>query len=169
MLILLLLIRQHSFSHSYSCFRCAGVPNPSSSSSYLLSGDQHVIPHIRENSGLNKEPFQAQSFASTLHLGPFTDAALDEPQHSILLLPADLWRWRTDITWQRNPHFASSRKKGNIAADLLASPEDPAQLLDQRGCRRSSAWLSPHSSEQTRRRWTPPQRCGSLLCSTGPR
>lgn len=64
---------------------------------YLLSSDAHVIPHVREYSGLNEEPFHAQSFASTLQLGSFTDAALDILQHTILLLPTDLWPWRTDI------------------------------------------------------------------------
>lgn len=86
---------------------------------YLLSGDAHVIPHIRENGGLNEEPFQAQSFASTLQLGSFTDATLDKLQNTILLLPADLWRWRKDI-WEpktektnknrsRHKHFESER------------------------------------------------------------
>lgn len=73
--------------------------NPRSLSPYLLSGDAHVIPHVRENSGLNEEPFQAQSFASTLQLGSFTDAALDELQHTIVLLPTDLWRGRRDVKW----------------------------------------------------------------------
>lgn len=45
--------------------------------SYLLLGDSHVIPHIRENRGLNEEPFQAQSFASTLQLSSFLDSTLD--------------------------------------------------------------------------------------------
>lgn len=63
---------------------------PHSLSLYLLSGDAHVVPHVRENSGLNEEPFQAQSFASTLQLGSFADAALDKLQHTILLLPTDL-------------------------------------------------------------------------------
>lgn len=62
------------------------------SSTHLLSGDAHVVPHVRENSGLNKETFQAQSFASTLQLGSFADAALDELQHTGLLLPTDLQR-----------------------------------------------------------------------------
>ena len=90
---ILLIILYIVVRHRYTCISCAGLDqNPCSSSSYLLSGDAHVIPHIRENSGLNEEPFQAQSFASTLHLGSFTDAALDELQHTILLLPTDLWR-----------------------------------------------------------------------------
>lgn len=59
-------------------------------SSYLLSGDAHVVRHVGENRWLNEEALQAQSFASTLQLGSFTDAALDELQHTILLLPADL-------------------------------------------------------------------------------
>lgn len=63
---------------------------------YLLSGDAHVIPHIRENSGFNEEPFQAQSFAATLQLGSFADATLDKLQHTILLFPTDLWRRRTE-------------------------------------------------------------------------
>lgn len=65
---------------------------------YLLSGDAHVIPHIRENSGLNEEPFQAQGFASALQLGSFTDATLDKLQHTILLLLTDLWGRRRHIT-----------------------------------------------------------------------
>lgn len=67
------------------------------SSSYLFPGNAHVVCHVRENCGLNEEPFQAQSFASTLQVGPFTDATLDELQHTGLLLPTDLWRWRTDL------------------------------------------------------------------------
>lgn len=63
---------------------------PCSLSLYLLPGDAHVVLHVRENSGLNEEPFQAQSFASTLQLGSFADAALDELQNAILLLPTDL-------------------------------------------------------------------------------
>lgn len=63
---------------------------------HLLSGNAHVVPHVRENSGLNEEALQAQSFASTLQLGSFADAALDELQHAGLLLPADLQR-RRDI------------------------------------------------------------------------
>lgn len=66
-------------------------------STYLLSGDAHVVPHIRENSGLNEEPFQAQSFAATLQLGSFADAALDKLQHTVVLLPTDLWGWRRRI------------------------------------------------------------------------
>lgn len=64
--------------------------NPGPLSLYLLFGDAHLIPHVRENCGLNEEPFQAQSFASTLQLGSFTDATLDKLQHTILLLPTDL-------------------------------------------------------------------------------
>lgn len=67
---------------------------------YLLSGDAHVIPHIRENSGFNEEPFQAQSFAATLQLGSFADATLDKLQHTILLFPTDLWRRRTERMWE---------------------------------------------------------------------
>lgn len=65
------------------------------SSTHLLSGNAHVVPHVRENSGLDEEPLQAQSFASTLQLGSFADAALDKLQHAGLLLPTDLQR-RTD-------------------------------------------------------------------------
>lgn len=57
---------------------------------YLLSGDAHVVPHVGEDSRLNEEALQAQSFASTLQLGSFADAALDKLQHAILLLPTDL-------------------------------------------------------------------------------
>lgn len=59
---------------------------------YLLSGDAHVIPHIRENSGLNEVPLQARGFASTLQLGSFAYATLDKFQHTVLLLATDLWR-----------------------------------------------------------------------------
>lgn len=45
--------------------------------SYLLLGNSHVILHVRENCGFNEEPFQAQSFASTLQLGSFLDSTLD--------------------------------------------------------------------------------------------
>lgn len=68
---------------NYILFSCAGAL-------YLLSGDTHVVCHVRENRGLNVEPLQAQGFASTLQLGSFTDAALDKLQHTILLLPANL-------------------------------------------------------------------------------
>lgn len=64
---------------------------------YLFSGNAHVISDVREDRRLNEEPFQAQSFASTLQLGPFGNAALDELQHTALMLSADLWRWRTDL------------------------------------------------------------------------
>lgn len=59
-------------------------------STHLLSGKAHVIPHVGENSGFDEEPLQAQSFASTLQLGSFADAALDVLQHAGLLLPTDL-------------------------------------------------------------------------------
>lgn len=97
--------------------------NPCSLSLYLLSGDDHVIPHIRENRGLNEKPLQAQSFASMLQLGSFTDAALDVLQHPILLVPTDLWRWvrwgqdmknqgRRDRDKRKDKvrHFGSERK-----------------------------------------------------------
>lgn len=64
---------------------------------YLFSGNAHVISDVREDCRLNEEPFQAQSFASTLQLGPFGNADLDELQHTALMLSADLWRWRTDL------------------------------------------------------------------------
>lgn len=118
---------------------------PHSLSLYLLSGDAHVVPHVRENSGLNEEPFQAQSFASTLQLGSFADAALDKLQHTILLLPTDLWGRRMDIKWEpkTNRHFETQKKKIKQVIkreqnfcwnespmdvlDLLAPPVDPAQ------------------------------------------
>lgn len=71
-----------------------GTANRWANSPYLLPCDAHVIPHIGENRGLNEKAFQAQSFASTLQLGSFADAALDVLQHAVLLLAADLWRWR---------------------------------------------------------------------------
>lgn len=118
--IIRILLPPLHFTRLYGLKLRSSSQNPGSLSSYLLSGDAHVILHIRENSGLNEEPFRVHSFASTLHLGPFTDAALDEPQHAILLLPADLWRWRTDVireartnksnkTRQRKTHFESER------------------------------------------------------------
>lgn len=56
------------------------------------------------------------------------------------------------------------------AADVLdrqASPEDLARWWDRRGCPLSSSLLSQYSCGQTRHIWTPPQRCGNRLCSTG--
>lgn len=70
---------------------------PRSPSTYLLSGDAHVVPHVGEDSGLEEEAFHTQSFASTLQLGSFTDATLDKLQHPILLLPTDLQGKRTDM------------------------------------------------------------------------
>lgn len=68
---------------------------------YLLSGDAHVICHIWENGGLNEEAFHTQSFAATLQLGAFTDAALDKLQHAILLLTTDLHSQKTDRMWKQ--------------------------------------------------------------------
>ena len=104
--------------------------------SYLLSGDAHVIPHIRENSGLNEEPFQAQSFASALQLGSFTDATLDKLQHTILLLPTDLWGRRRHITSdpraveiikERSGEWKMHRAIKRETTFVLNSPADPAQ------------------------------------------
>lgn len=64
--------------------------NGAALSSHLLSSDAHVVRHVGENGGLDEEALRAQSFAPTLQLGSFTDAALDELQHAVLLLPADL-------------------------------------------------------------------------------
>lgn len=94
---------------------------------YLLSGDAHVIPHIRENSGLNEEPFQAQSFASTLQLGSFTDATLDELQHTILLLPADLWGRRTDFVWELRAK--KTIKKDKRGTNILKLKEKIQQVI----------------------------------------
>lgn len=114
-------------SHSsYSC-----------SSTHLLSGKAHVVPHVRENSGLNEEALQAQSFASTLQLGSFADAALDELQHAALLLPTDLQR-RRDTVFKGSTRWRLKKKKkdfGNKEKNWgekkeLCSDEAPAEGWD---------------------------------------
>lgn len=90
----LLVMRQEALIRKWQTWS-SWTEKISISPSYLLSGNAHVVRHVGENRRLNEEALQAQSFASTLQLGSFTDAALDVFQHTILLLPADLLGRRT--------------------------------------------------------------------------
>lgn len=57
---------------------------------YLLFGNAHVVLHIGEDSRLDVVAFGEGGFPSTLQFSSLTDAALNELQHTPLLLNTDL-------------------------------------------------------------------------------
>lgn len=62
---------------------------------YLFFGNAHVILHIGEDSRLDVVAFGERGFPSTLQFSSLTDAALNELQHTPLLLNTDLERNET--------------------------------------------------------------------------
>lgn len=78
------------------------------------------------------------------------------------------WKWKMLLYWvPLAPSVCASQRLRDRGMSMIALPEDLAQCWGRGDSPLCASWLAPHFFSRTPHRWTPPQRCEILQCSTG--